>query len=295
GHFQGKKSGIFDIIIPKIKELKKELGLDFNLGPTKDAIKEMAQSLSDMVKTWTDSATGAEAFDKALGGILKTVNTAIESINALFVSLSTIKTLISYAFGSDEEKMAAIPKLESAREFFRQNKITSPIVDFVESNEFNKARLNRIIEIYNQANDGKKKKDRQPVPFNTINGEDQKHIMRYWRDTHSAVLKDYISGVPGMEDGIISPGGKITRVSPDDWVFALKDIKDLAGAFLPAGINTNNNMNAPANYVINQTLNVGAGVRAQEVKASAYKGTADALQNSLNNASRIMQLMPGTK
>ena len=96
-------------------------------------------------------------------------------------------------------------------------------------------------------------------------------------------------------DAIVSPSGKITKLSPDDWVFALKDIKDLAGAFLPAGINTNNNLNAPANYVINQTLNVGAGVRAQEVKASAYKGTADALQNSLNNASRIMQLMPGTK
>lgn len=96
-------------------------------------------------------------------------------------------------------------------------------------------------------------------------------------------------------DAIISPSGKITKLSPDDWVFALKDIKDLAGAFLPAGISTSTNMNAPANYVINQTLNVGAGVRAQEVKASAYKGTADALQNSLNNASRIMQLMPGTK
>ena len=96
-------------------------------------------------------------------------------------------------------------------------------------------------------------------------------------------------------DAIVSPTGKVTKLSPDDWVFALKDIKDLAGAFLPAGINTNNNLNAPANYVINQTLNVGAGMRAQEVRASAYKGTAEALQNSLNNASRIMQLMPGTK
>ena len=43
-----------------------------------------------------------------------------------------------------------------------------------------------------------------------------------------------------MQDVIFKK--KITKLSPDDWVFALKDIKDLAGAFLPAGINTNNNI-----------------------------------------------------
>lgn len=108
-------------------------------------------------------------------------------------------------------------------------------------------------------------------------------------------FKGFISGK--IDDGIISPSGKITKVSPDDWVFAVKDIADLAGGLMPAGVNTtnNNNMNAPANYVINQNFSIGAGVRASEVRAQAYRGTSEALQNNLSNASRIMQMMPGTR
>lgn len=97
------------------------------------------------------------------------------------------------------------------------------------------------------------------------------------------------------EDAIISPSGKITKLSPDDWVFAVKDIADLAGGLMPAGVTTTNNMSAPANYVINQNFSIGAGVRASEVRAQAYRGTSEALQNNLSNASRIMQMMPGTR
>lgn len=97
------------------------------------------------------------------------------------------------------------------------------------------------------------------------------------------------------EDGIIQPDGRLINISPDDWVFAAKNVEDIASAFIPHGITANRSMNAPASYVINQSFTVNGGnATAQTVRAEAYKGTSAALQNSLRNAARIMQLMPGT-
>lgn len=97
------------------------------------------------------------------------------------------------------------------------------------------------------------------------------------------------------EDGIIQPDGRLINISPDDWVFAAKNVEDMASAFIPHGLTANRSMNAPASYVINQSFTVNGGnATAQTVRAEAYKGTSAALQNSLRNAARIMQLMPGT-
>lgn len=98
------------------------------------------------------------------------------------------------------------------------------------------------------------------------------------------------------EDGIIQPDGRLINISPDDWVFAAKNVEDIASAFVPHGMITNNSMSAPATYVINQSFTVNGGnATPQAVRAEAYKGTSAALQNNLKNAARIMQLMPGTR
>ena len=98
------------------------------------------------------------------------------------------------------------------------------------------------------------------------------------------------------EDGIIQPDGRLINISPDDWVFAAKNVEDIASAFVPHGMTTNNSMSAPATYVINQSFTVNGGnATPQAVRAEAYRGTAAALQTNLKNAARIMQLMPGTR
>lgn len=98
------------------------------------------------------------------------------------------------------------------------------------------------------------------------------------------------------EDGIIQPDGRLINISPDDWVFAAKNVEDIASAFVPHGMITNNSMSAPATYVINQSFTVNGGnATPQAVRAEAYRGTSQALQTNLKNAARIMQLMPGTR
>ncbi|MDY2843903.1 MAG: hypothetical protein SOT81_07980, partial [Treponema sp.] len=99
-----------------------------------------------------------------------------------------------------------------------------------------------------------------------------------------------------INDGIVSPDGRTIGISPDDWVFAAKNVEDIASAFIPDGTAAGSNVSAPASYVINQSFTVNGGnAQAQAVRAEAYRGTAAALQNNIRNAARIMQLMPGTR
>lgn len=102
-----------------------------------------------------------------------------------------------------------------------------------------------------------------------------------------------ISTPSKINDGIISPSGHVTQVASDDWVFAMRDVGNLAAAFMPHGMSTV--MNAPV--TINQTFNVSAGARdmGSTIKSQAYKGTSQALLQNLNNSARILQLMPGTR
>lgn len=96
-----------------------------------------------------------------------------------------------------------------------------------------------------------------------------------------------------MNDGIIRPNGQVTQVAPDDWVFAARNLGDLASAFIPGGVT--NSMNAPASYVINQSFTFNGNATPQAVRQRAYSGAQDALQNSLRNSQRMLQLMPGTR
>lgn len=95
------------------------------------------------------------------------------------------------------------------------------------------------------------------------------------------------------EDGILRPDGTLTQVAPDDWVFAVRNVGDLAKAFIPQG------MTAPAGaseYVINQTFNIsGSSDLPQVLRQQAYNGTQEGLMQIMAQSSRRLQLMPGTR
>lgn len=94
-----------------------------------------------------------------------------------------------------------------------------------------------------------------------------------------------------IEDGIISPNGKVTKVSPNDWVFAAKNVSDLASGFIPNNINSSTSNS----IVVNQTFNVESQDMAQTVKVSAFNGVQDALKDAYKQSSSFIQQMPGVR
>lgn len=94
-----------------------------------------------------------------------------------------------------------------------------------------------------------------------------------------------------IEDGIISPNGKVTKVSPNDWVFAAKNVSDLASGFIPNNINSSTSNSV----IVNQTFNVESQDMAQTVKVSAFNGVQDALKNAYKQSSSFIQQMPGVR
>lgn len=98
-----------------------------------------------------------------------------------------------------------------------------------------------------------------------------------------------------IQDGILRPDGTVTQVAPDDWVFAARNIGDLARAFVPQAqmLPTANNQE----YTINQTINIQGGTNDMPavLKQQAYNGTQSALLQAMEQSSRRMQMMSGTR
>ena len=102
----------------------------------------------------------------------------------------------------------------------------------------------------------------------------------YWKDNE-------------MNDGIMRPDGTVTQVAPDDWVFAARNLGDLARAFIPQNYTA---AAAPSEYVINQTFNINGGNDMPQVlRQQAYRGTQEGLLEIMNQSSQRMQLMSGTR
>ena len=103
-------------------------------------------------------------------------------------------------------------------------------------------------------------------------------------------VKNKVSG--SMEDGILRPDGTITQVAPDDWVFAARNLGDLARAFTPH----NYTAASSSEYVINQTFNINGGSDMPQVlRQQAYRGTQEGLLEIMNQSSQRLQLMSGTR
>lgn len=95
-----------------------------------------------------------------------------------------------------------------------------------------------------------------------------------------------------LKDGIVRPNGQVTQVAPDDWVFAARNIGDLAAAFMPAGAGSGA---GPVEIQITQNFTVNGGNDIpQLLKQQAYNGTLEGLKEMTQKAGTRMQLMPGT-
>ena len=112
--------------------------------------------------------------------------------------------------------------------------------------------------------------------------------INYLKEKGTTFLKD--RGF--IEDGIMRPDGRVTQVAPDDWVFAARNIGDLAKMFVPQSASTTTY--GGSSYTINQTLNIQGAPFAQAAKRAAYDGTAQALKSFSDSAQRV-QLMPGLR
>lgn len=104
---------------------------------------------------------------------------------------------------------------------------------------------------------------------------------------------DGVKSMLGIEDGIIRPDGRVTKIAPDDWVFATRDVSDLAKAFIPQGMAA---VNAPAEYSIVQNFTItGASDIPQVLKQQAYRGTQEGLMAIMQQSSQRLQMMSGTR
>ena len=101
-----------------------------------------------------------------------------------------------------------------------------------------------------------------------------------------------IGGVK-LKDGIMRPDGTVTQVAPDDWVFAARNLGDLARAFIPQGTATGPG-DMEVSIVQNFTIS-GASDMPQVLRQQAYQGTQDGLMQIMAQSSRRLQLMSGTR
>ena len=97
---------------------------------------------------------------------------------------------------------------------------------------------------------------------------------------------------PALKDGIIRPDGTVTQVAPDDWVFAARNIGDMARAFIPQ----NHTAVSGGEYSIVQNFTINGGNDMPQVlRQEAYRGTQQGLLEMMEQSSRRLQLMSGTR
>lgn len=123
----------------------------------------------------------------------------------------------------------------------------------------------------------------------------------------------YINKATGkINDGIVKPNGQVISISPDDWVFAMKDPSNLSKGIngimpqnaidpsfiksvLPRTITGNTNT-INENITVNQTFNVqGGGNIPQTIRQQAQKGVYDGVGELIQKSTTRLQLMSGIK
>ena len=269
-YFMGGKSLIGEIL-PKIKEFSRNLGID----------EKLTVAMENFKKTIT-----SEAFQSAmknLGDFLKFIGGNV--VQAAADQIKNLAEALNALFSGDwKSAIKGVGGMGEATGNFLGALLTGKNYDDLKKQK--EAALAALQAVAKEAEYGR---------FGFIK---KKNFEDYSPETQELVNKaggkkkfpQYIN------DGVIRPDGRTIGISPDDWVFAAKNVEDMASAFIPRGLITNNSMSAPATYVINQSFTVNGGnATPQAVRAEAYKGTSAALQANLKNAARIIQLMPGTR
>jgi hypothetical protein len=133
------------------------------------------------------------------------------------------------------------------------------------------------------------------IDFDELSQDLQDDINNYRKEVNKTWLPGGITPIKGrskLQDGIIRPDGQVTQIAPDDWVFAARNLGDLARAFIPQ----NKTTVSRGEYTINQTFNIsGSNDMPQVLRQQAYRGTQEGLLEIMNDSSRRMQLMSGVR
>lgn len=101
-----------------------------------------------------------------------------------------------------------------------------------------------------------------------------------------------VKNIPKVKDGILRPDGTVTQVAPDDWVFAARNVADLARAFMPKNAMVGNM--AQYSIVQNFTINGSTDI-PQVLRQQAYNGTQEGLLAVMSQSSQRLQMMSGTR
>lgn len=332
-YFTGKGKTVTGYIMENLDKIKSTIAEKFKnligednfnailngLEKTKEAIENLKKALPSLGDVW------GKVFKDAIGGTVKIIGNLIQWFSNLIQWFKDAKNafdeggiggVISMMWNdhkentaewksrmkAEQERIARQKHPHIAFEALDKNERTAIMVQAkknLKEQDFSRSSIGILVNGFKELGSaigqtweittGKKLPQKEKKSKGTTTEKADKAVMK-----SDGFEYDDGSGYEMIDDGIVSPTGRVIGISPDDWVFALKDVGNLASAFMPSGVGATSQVNAPANYVINQTFNV-TGVRAENFRESAYRGASEAMRETLNNASRIRQFMPGTR
>ena len=240
---------------------------------------DVARELTDSVKGINEwLATNGDTIKNALDKIAKKIGGVVEAaVNEHSAENAVTSTGVEGAikktkavFGGDEEDFANWNKAKK------------------EASEIVKA-----IHKENQKKNGLKANNPfglTKIAFEELSPELQQKILNFEaRGGDRNFFKRY-----DLQDGIMRPDGTVTKVAPDDWVFAARNLGDLARAFIPPMPTTAQSGNMEFSIVQNFTIN-GSSDLPQVIRQQAYNGTQEGLMNIMAQSSQRLQLMSGTR
>jgi len=269
-------------------DLVGEIGGEFaggmNIENIASAYEKLTTAAGDLVKAMTGAGTVKDGLKKIAEGLGYFTGTAIEYTIKLVTDLSnTLSDLLKgnwTAAGSDIksflydlwEGMTKMSKGQASEDYLDEQKVIDYVLEQQTKGQSTWEKLKYGVKGMFGLQE-KFPKEKLPSDLRAI------------YDNNPAAFGDYI------QDGVVSPDGHVTHVDPNDWVFAVKDLGDLARGFIPAASG-----GTAIQYTIQQTINMnGSGASAFDVRRQAYEGTSKALLDNIAQSSRRLQLMPATK
>jgi hypothetical protein len=278
------------------------------LSPTFDKV---ADSLGEFVKALTNSDTVLEGLNKIKDGLFEFTK---DFMNTSLTTFSDLVLMINAVLDGDWKK-AGQHAVKFVEDFNKGvGDIFTPEDEQDFENKFQKYQEKMqetkgmthggtgvpLLEVLNRVGDNAKEFVKSLVTDDVSNTTlPQEKVDPNW-------YKDKIN------DGIVKPNGQVISISPDDWVFAMKDPSNLSKGIngimpqnaidpsfiksvLPRTITGNTNT-INENITVNQTFNVqGGGNIPQTIRQQAQKGVYDGVGELIQKSTTRLQLMSGIK
>lgn len=328
-HFMGGNSLIFDFVIPKMKEafaeVKEMLGLDVDTDGIQELIKSFKDLGDNLKKAWDNAKPLGDVLLKiskiTLEGVMASfilnLNDAVSGLKTLVDALSKISEgdfsgafdvlkagVVEHQERKTEQAKTALNTIKDENATIKQKVIAGASLVQSGSVGIGGAIGEAVKGLYDSANKSDVEEQREKRAEKS--GKTSEHSSgSFGADSEEKPKKKgFLNSVKSffgfgdkdesINDGIISPNGHVTQLNPNDWVFAVKDISDLASGFLP-NVTTNNNGNTTNNatYTINQSFVVNGN--GSNIRQQAYNGTAEALRVTVNTANQRLQMMSGAR